>query len=57
MKRYRTSLMVWMTFEQDREDGEVERPDAEIEREIEDAFDCKAKIVERSDREIESEIG
>ena len=49
--------MVWMTFEQDREDSEVERPDAEIEREIEDVFDCKAKIVERSDREIESEIG
>lgn len=49
--------MVWMTFEQDREDGEVERPDKDIEREIEDAFGCKAKIVERSDREIESEIG
>lgn len=49
--------MVWMTFEQDREDGEIKRPDKDIEREIEDAFGCKAKIVERSDREIESEIG
>ena len=54
MKKFRTSLLVWLTFEQGKEDDEIERPDDEVAEEIGAALGCKAQIIERSDREVVS---